>query len=157
MVMPSSISWSLFLYIQLVIVIRPVWIILTKLFPKWFKEFPKHFPYYTYSVSYYAIIMLMKMVTSNSCNINMSSLPDMYTRRVRPTHFSWEFTSWCSYHKSENFHMKIIQILNIRMYLFLWVYVTHKNMLTWTYFNTNIITIVLLILHMSISLLLINF
>ena len=53
--------------------------------------------------------------------------------------------------------MKIIHVLNICILLFLWVYVAHKNILTWTYFNTNIITIVLLILHMSISLLLINF
>ena len=47
------------------------------------EEFPKHLRYYTYSVSYYAIIMLMKMVTSNSCNIGMSSLPDMYIRSPR--------------------------------------------------------------------------
>ena len=58
----------------------------------------------------------------------------------------------CVYCKSGNFHVKIIHVLNIHIDLFLWVYGTHENILTWTYFNTILITIVLLILCMSISL-----
>ena len=41
------------------------------------------------------------------------------------------------YHKSGNFHVKIIHALNIHMNLFLWVYDTHKNISTLTYFNMN--------------------
>ena len=41
------------------------------------------------------------------------------------------------YHKSGNFHVKIIHALNIHMDLFLWVYDTHKNISTLTYFNIN--------------------
>ena len=38
------------------------------------------------------------------------------------------------YCKSGNFHVKIIHGLNIHINLFLWVYGTHKNILTGTYF-----------------------
>ena len=34
------------------------------------------------------------------------------------------------YRKSGNFHVKIIHVLNIHFNLFLWVYGTHKNILT---------------------------
>ena len=37
------------------------------------------------------------------------------------------------YRKSGNFHVEIIHVN-----LFSWVYGTHENILTWTYFNTNI-------------------
>ena len=42
------------------------------------------------------------------------------------------------YCKSGNFHVEIIHVVNIHVDLFLWVYGTHENILTWTYFNTNI-------------------
>ena len=35
-----------------------------------------------------------------------------------------------SYHKSGNFHVKIIHVLNVHIDLFSWVYGTHKNILT---------------------------
>ena len=40
------------------------------------------------------------------------------------------------YRKSGNFHVKIIHVLNIHFNLFLWVYGTHKNILTstWTFY-----------------------
>ena len=34
------------------------------------------------------------------------------------------------YHKSGNFHVKVIRVLNIHFDLFLWVYGTHENILT---------------------------
>ena len=34
------------------------------------------------------------------------------------------------YHKSGNFYVKIIHVLNIYFNLFLWVYGTHENILT---------------------------
>ena len=34
--------------------------------------------------------------------------------------------------------MKIIHVLNNHVNLFSWVFSTHENILTWTYFNTNI-------------------
>ena len=43
-----------------------------------------------------------------------------------------------TYRKSGNFHVKIIHVFNIHVDLFSWVYGTHENILTWTYFNTNI-------------------
>ena len=56
------------------------------------------------------------------------------------------------YRKSGNFHVKIIHVLNIHVDLFLWVYGTHENILTWHISTRTFITIVLLILQTSISL-----
>ena len=42
------------------------------------------------------------------------------------------------YRKSGNFHVEIIYAVNTHVDLFLWVYGTHKNILTWIYFSTNI-------------------
>ena len=42
------------------------------------------------------------------------------------------------YQKSGNFHVKIIHVLNIHVGIFSCVYGIHENILTWTYFNTNI-------------------
>ena len=42
------------------------------------------------------------------------------------------------YRKLENFHVEIIHVVNIHVNLFSWVCGTHENILTWTYFNTNI-------------------
>ena len=43
-----------------------------------------------------------------------------------------------TYHKSGNFHVEIIRVLNIHVNLFSWVYDTHENILTQAYFNKNI-------------------
>ena len=42
------------------------------------------------------------------------------------------------YHKSGNFHVEMIHVVNIHVDLFSWFYGTHENILTWTYFNMNI-------------------
>ena len=43
-----------------------------------------------------------------------------------------------NYRKLGNFHVEIIHVLNIHINLFLWIYGTHENILTRTYFNTDI-------------------
>ena len=52
--------------------------------------------------------------------------------------FSFEYLWQYNYRKSGNFHVEIIHVVNIHVDLFLWVYGTHENILTCTYFNTNI-------------------
>ena len=76
------------------------------------------------------------------------------------TKIDWSLQAWCAmkihYHKSGNFHVEIIHVVNLNVDLFSWVYGTHEK-----YFNMNLfqhenlaITIVhvLLIWRMNISL-----
>ena len=55
----------------------------------------------------------------------------------QPKHISFTINIM-QYRKSGNFHVKIIRVLNIHIDLFSWVYGTHKNIFTLTYFNMNV-------------------
>ena len=57
----------------------------------------------------------------------------MYNKHM----YNCDFMPVIVYRKSGNFHVKIIHVLNIHINLFLWVYSTHKNILTRTFITIN--------------------